>query len=238
MSDTFTINLRGVPLQLSQAQIEADSPGSNLFAASLLGDFIEASNRTLQLDRHPGIFKIILDHLSGYRIFPLDQEMIDEYCNGDGMSINRALRYLQDDSEYYGLSRLNALVTEEIDRLEDEKEDHQAELIALKRYKLDLERLRLQLDLEKANKKIIQGINNQRMQILQTKLNVTAQRLQAAATWAASRQVGSSDYGVSSLFHPGNYCTASTSLPEYMPCNLKLTLVYVCPPPRRKSERN
>jgi hypothetical protein len=119
-TEMFTIKLRGVPLQLSRSQIEADSPGSNFFAASLLGDFMEASNKTLSLDRHPGIFKIILDHLSGYRIFPLDKVLLKSYY-GDGVSVERALRYLQDDSEYYGLSRLYTLVTEERERLESEE---------------------------------------------------------------------------------------------------------------------
>lgn len=201
-NEMFTIKLRGVPLQLSRSQIEADSPGSNFFAASLLGDFMEASNQTLSLDRHPGIFKIILDHLSGYRIFPLDKILLKSYY-GDGVSVERALRYLQDDSEYYGLSRLHTLVTEEMERLEngEKQEDvYQEELISLKRYKLELERKRLHLDLNIANRRQGQNLNDQRLEILQTKIDIAGRRLQAAATVAATRQVGSAEYGVSRPF--------------------------------------
>lgn len=197
MSDTnemFTVKLRGVPMQISRSQIQADSPGGNFFAASLLGDFSEASDRTLTLDRHPAIFRLILDHLSGYRIFPLDKLILKSH-HGDALSVERALRYIQDDAEYFGLSRLHALASEEIERVGNQAESYQDQVITLKRYKLELERTRLELDVDVANAKSRQSLYDERLKILQTYINAAGKKLQAAATVAAPRQVGSAGYG-------------------------------------------
>lgn len=195
-NETFTVKLRGVPMQISRSQIQADTPGGNFFAASLLGDFAEASERTLSLDRHPAIFKLILDHLSGYRIFPLDKIILKSFY-GDGMSVERALRYIQDDAEYYGFSRLHALASDEIERMENQEESHQDEIISLKRYKMELEKMRLQLDIDLANKKAIDDLHEERLKILKIHIDIAARKLEAAAIVAAPRQVGSAGYGVS-----------------------------------------
>lgn len=195
-NEIFTVKLRGVSMQISRSQIQADTPGSNFFAASLLGDFAEASEKTLSLDRHPAIFKLILDHLSGYRIFPLDKIILKSFY-GDGMSVERALRYIQDDAEYYGFSRLYSLVSVEVERLENQEESHSDQIISLKRYKLELEKTKLELDIEVANQNSVKELREERLKILQTYIDVATRKLQAAAIVAAQRQVGSSDYGVS-----------------------------------------
>jgi hypothetical protein len=192
-NDLFTIKLRGEPLTISRAQIESDSPGSNLFASSLLGDFAEASNHSLTLDRHPGIFKLILDHLSGYRILPLDEEVLKNINNsGHGMSENRCLRYLQDDSEYYGFERLHSLIDEEIDRLESREDD----LLDIKKQRLQVEVEKLELNKKNSEERTKQISFERKLAVLRTNLQVLTGELQASATWAASRQVGGSSYGV------------------------------------------
>jgi hypothetical protein len=99
-SDTYTILVRGQPFHLSKAQISFESP--NLLTNSFLGDFAEASSRTLKLDNNLDIFAIIVEYLSGYPILPLDDSMLP-----GRMSVQVATRYLAKDADYLGLTRLH-----------------------------------------------------------------------------------------------------------------------------------
>lgn len=195
-NDTFIINLRGVSIPLTRSQIEADSPGSNLFASSLLGDFIESSNKSMKLDRSPGLFRIILDHLSGYTILPLDKEMPKEYC-GNGMSQERALRYLIDDSDYYGFMRLHNLLLEEMQRLQDSEDSYEEQLLALQKEKLAIKKAKLKLEIKNSNENYSHQLFDRRMRMLQVSIDVELKRMQYASTYAASRETGSAEYYVS-----------------------------------------
>lgn len=207
-NDTYTIILRGESLSITRAQIEADSPGANFFASSLLGDFMEASHRAITLDRHPGIFKIILDHLSGYTILPLDEEYVEGVC-GREMTTQRAMRFLSDDADYYGFTRLKEMLNEEVNRQNDEKskqEAKEAKAINVEKRRLELEETRLKMDLKKVVRANQRAVNERRLKLLQIELKCQLGQLQAAATFAASRQVGAASYGVS-LIH--NKCSLS-----------------------------
>ncbi|KAI0753699.1 hypothetical protein C8Q74DRAFT_331218 [Fomes fomentarius] len=69
--------------------------------ASLLFGFLEAKERILRLDRHPALFAIIVDYLSGYPILPLSARAIPHT-----MDMSTALRYLLADAQFYGLQSL------------------------------------------------------------------------------------------------------------------------------------
>lgn len=69
---SYTVIVRGETFTLSEAQIRA-APGS-LFERSLLGDFAEGQSRTLRLDRTAHVFRMVVDHLSGYDVFPVAGE--------------------------------------------------------------------------------------------------------------------------------------------------------------------
>jgi hypothetical protein len=96
----FTVITRGVEFKLSRGQIEFDSP--NYFTAAFLEhDFQEATTRVLHTDRHPQLFALIVEHLSGYRVLPLQSPSIPIT-----MSLEMAKVNLARDAEYFGLERL------------------------------------------------------------------------------------------------------------------------------------
>lgn len=97
----YTVVVSGVSFSLSEASIRSDSPDTNLLAMSLLGDFAEAQDRTLVLNRNATTFKLIRDHLAGYTVFPLVAQ------DHPGMDKSKFMRYLRDDCDYYGLDNLN-----------------------------------------------------------------------------------------------------------------------------------
>lgn len=99
--DSFAIIVRGQRFTLIRGQIESEP--ESLFAKTLLGDFKEGETRELKLDRHPAVFSLIIDHLSGYRILPIAEATASRL----GMDREELLRYVEDDAEYYGLGRLN-----------------------------------------------------------------------------------------------------------------------------------
>ena len=67
--EVFTVVTRGEEFSLSRSQVEFDSP--NLFKSAFLDhDSSEARSRILETDRHPLLFAIILEHLSGYALPP------------------------------------------------------------------------------------------------------------------------------------------------------------------------
>ncbi|KAG8790789.1 hypothetical protein FRC12_011014 [Ceratobasidium sp. 428] len=99
MSETYTVIIHGGPFVLTRDQIEFDSP--NYFTSCFLGEFTEARTRTLTLSRDPELFRIILDHLSGYEVLPLHQSVIPKR-----MSPEVALRNLLVDAQFYLLDGL------------------------------------------------------------------------------------------------------------------------------------
>jgi len=103
MSPAFTVTLRGQSFVLTKAQIESDAP--NYFTASFLGGYQESTNGTLTLDRNPALFALIVEHLSGYVLLPLPANAVP------GMSNQAALRNLRADALFYGLERLQALLS-------------------------------------------------------------------------------------------------------------------------------
>lgn len=106
----YKIIVSGVTFTLSEASIRSDSPDTNLLAMSLLGDFAEAKERTLVLDRNPTSFRFVRDHLAGYSVFPFDNQ------DHEGMSAVKLMQYLREDCEYYGFQRLKEIIDEELQR--------------------------------------------------------------------------------------------------------------------------
>jgi hypothetical protein len=99
----YTVVARDVSFTLSKAQISLDSPNS--FTAAFLGEFSEAESHSVNIDTDPGLFKIIVDYLSGYDILPLDAKALPHR-----MTMVRATRYLAKDADYLGLNGLQALL--------------------------------------------------------------------------------------------------------------------------------
>ncbi|EUC56893.1 BTB domain protein, putative [Rhizoctonia solani AG-3 Rhs1AP] len=95
----YTVVLRGQEFVLSKSQIEFDSP--NCFTACFLGDFRKAETKRLELSRNPDLFRLILEHLCGYEILPLDDNVIPSH-----MLIDSVLRNLQADALFYQLDGL------------------------------------------------------------------------------------------------------------------------------------
>ncbi|CUA76216.1 hypothetical protein RSOLAG22IIIB_06143 [Rhizoctonia solani] len=95
----YTVVLRGQEFILTKSQIEFDSP--NYFTACFLGDFHEAQTKRLELSRSPDLFKLIIEHLCGYEILPLDNK-----ANASHMSADSVLRNLRADALFYQLDGL------------------------------------------------------------------------------------------------------------------------------------
>ncbi len=103
-NDCYTINVRGEVFFLNNSQISYDSP--NYFTACFGSEFSEARSRTLLLNRHPAVFTIIVDYLSGYPVLPLSPRAISAT-----MDMETALRYLLVDAQFYNLQGLCDLLT-------------------------------------------------------------------------------------------------------------------------------
>ncbi|TFK85588.1 hypothetical protein K466DRAFT_494465 [Polyporus arcularius HHB13444] len=95
-NDCYTINVRGEVFFLNNSQISYDSP--NYFTACFGSEFSEARSRTLLLNRHPAVFTIIVDYLSGYPVLPLSPRAISATID-----METALRYLLVDAQFYDL---------------------------------------------------------------------------------------------------------------------------------------
>lgn len=108
----YTLVLRGESFTLSRAQIGA-APGS-LLAAAFVGNIRDGKTATLEGDRHPAVFKVICDYLSGNPVFPL----CEQDWAGTSMSEDELLRCLEADADYYRLPKLLAAVQEEQNRKE------------------------------------------------------------------------------------------------------------------------
>lgn len=99
-SEIFTIWCRETPFRLTRSQIETDSP--NYFTTAFLdGGFNEQTTRTIKLGKHPQLFALILEHLSGYTVLPLQPSVLPRY-----MSVEAAKENLWRDAQYFGLDSL------------------------------------------------------------------------------------------------------------------------------------
>lgn len=102
-AETYTVVTRGVEFILSRSQVESDSP--NVLTAAFLGDFTESRSRIVRTDRHPLLFTLFLEHLSGYKILPLQSAALPPT-----MSLESGLENLTSDALYFGLDKLHALL--------------------------------------------------------------------------------------------------------------------------------
>ena len=107
MSDEYTVILRGQRFTLTRDQIEADSP--NYFTNCFLGEFNESQTREIRLGRHPALFTLILEHLSGYDILPLGDAVVIP-----GMDKERIINHLLSDASSYALDGLRARIEQEM----------------------------------------------------------------------------------------------------------------------------
>ncbi|KDQ62296.1 hypothetical protein JAAARDRAFT_455288 [Jaapia argillacea MUCL 33604] len=96
-SKCFTVIVRGQEFKLSKGQIEFDTV-PNLFSSCYLGP--------ITLDRNPQLFAIIVEYLSGYDVLPLSERALPPT-----MDTKTALRNLLIDAEFYGLARLQRMLT-------------------------------------------------------------------------------------------------------------------------------
>ncbi|KAG8727965.1 hypothetical protein FRC11_012075 [Ceratobasidium sp. 423] len=97
--DIYQVVVQGKVFWLTRSQIEFDSP--NYFTTSLLGDFRESQTRHLDVSRHPGLFKIITQYLSGYEVLPLSYLLIPK-----DMTSEATLANLRADANFYQLDGL------------------------------------------------------------------------------------------------------------------------------------
>ncbi|KZV82397.1 hypothetical protein EXIGLDRAFT_592112, partial [Exidia glandulosa HHB12029] len=102
--DKYTVILRGESFELYRDQIEFDAP--NYFSSLFLGDFAEAQTHSVELSRNPQLFRLILEHMSGYTILPLSLDAIPPL-----MTLNTARENLLRDAQFYGLQGLVTILT-------------------------------------------------------------------------------------------------------------------------------
>ncbi|KAH7332673.1 hypothetical protein B0J17DRAFT_619794 [Rhizoctonia solani] len=95
----YTVILRGQEFVLTKSQIEFDSP--NYFTAYFLKDSKETQAQRLELFRSPDLFKLIIEYLCGYKIFPLNEKSIPS-C----MPLESGLQNLRVDAVFYQLDGL------------------------------------------------------------------------------------------------------------------------------------
>ncbi|GAA6013133.1 hypothetical protein JCM11491_005191 [Sporobolomyces phaffii] len=99
--EVYTVWSRETPFRLTRSQIEFDSP--NYFTSAFLsGQFAESASREIRTDKHPQLFALIVEHLSGYTILPLQPSALPS-C----MSVKAAHENLTRDAKYFGLDQLH-----------------------------------------------------------------------------------------------------------------------------------
>lgn len=104
-ADFFTVVVRDQRFVLSRSQINFDAP--NYFTMCFLGDFAESISRQVELSRDPYLFRIIVDYLCGYTIFPIRQDVLPPT-----MTPEVALANLRADAVFYQLEGLLAAIKE------------------------------------------------------------------------------------------------------------------------------
>ncbi|KAM0753679.1 hypothetical protein T439DRAFT_377839 [Meredithblackwellia eburnea MCA 4105] len=145
---TFRVFARTTPFDLTLSQIETDSP--NFFTACFTHtpptspSFSEASSRILRTDRHPKLFAILVEYLSGYDVLPLRKESLPALWD-----VEMGMRNLLRDADYFGLEGLKVML---LDGLEKDPEREMRRFLRTERvipYSEVLEG-KLMLDLKKA----------------------------------------------------------------------------------------
>ncbi|KAH8915765.1 hypothetical protein BT69DRAFT_1340928 [Atractiella rhizophila] len=111
MTTVFQIFVRESEFTLSKTQIMFDSP--NFFTRAFFGEFEEANSRSVRIDAHPQLFKIVIDYLSGYDVFPIADTAIPST-----MSKDTALKNLMKDAAFLDLDRFTQLLQEEVGKLQ------------------------------------------------------------------------------------------------------------------------
>lgn len=109
-TEEYTIVVNGQRFTVTRDQLESE-PG-NYFAIYFGGDFQEAANNATEIIIHkePLLFTIIQAHLRGYKVVPIPDACVPSYMTRQG-----ALENLLLDAQYFSMSRLEALVQEEIE---------------------------------------------------------------------------------------------------------------------------
>ena len=97
--EEYKIIIRGQSFTLTRDQIDTDSP--NFFTKHFIGVPRESCPREIKLERNPALFQLIIEHLNGYQIVPLEDSAILP-----GTSKERMTRNLLVDATFYGLSEL------------------------------------------------------------------------------------------------------------------------------------
>ncbi|GAA5954394.1 hypothetical protein JCM3765_004446 [Sporobolomyces pararoseus] len=104
-SEVFTVYARDTPFRLTRSQIETDSP--NYFTSAFLSHgFAESTTYEVHTDRNPYLFTLIVEHLSGYTILPLQPSAVPT-----SMSVETARENLLRDAKYFGLEQLQELLS-------------------------------------------------------------------------------------------------------------------------------
>jgi hypothetical protein len=101
---SYKVIVRSDEFVLSRNQVEFDSP--NFFTGCFLSGLAESHTHEVHIDRNPALFAIIVEYLSGYTVLPLSAA-----CIPPTMSVELAIRNLAEDSLFYGLTKLHALLT-------------------------------------------------------------------------------------------------------------------------------
>ncbi|CAE6375190.1 unnamed protein product [Rhizoctonia solani] len=73
-------------------------PFPNYFTSCFLGDFREAETRRIELDRDPDLFRIVISHLNGYVVLPLNEKILP-----GSASLRSTLLNLRADAQFYQL---------------------------------------------------------------------------------------------------------------------------------------
>ncbi|GAA6036537.1 hypothetical protein JCM8097_003554 [Rhodosporidiobolus ruineniae] len=103
---TYTLILRGERFELSHSQVTTDSP--NYLQGRFLGG---SQERTISADRKPDVFRtFILEHLSGYDIFPLEPFK--------GMSKKQVAKAVLVEAEFFKLKDLIYLARAALEKQE------------------------------------------------------------------------------------------------------------------------
>jgi hypothetical protein len=110
--DEYAIILSGERFIVTRDQLESE-PG-NYFASYFLGGFEEAckNTREISIQKDPLLFTLIQAHLRGYSPFPIPAAFIPGYMTRQG-----ALENLVRDAQFFGLSRLEILIKEEMQKM-------------------------------------------------------------------------------------------------------------------------
>lgn len=119
MDSMYTIIVKDKTFLLTKEQIQFDSP--NYFTTYFLGEFKEGNEgkQTLSFQRHPVLFELIVDYLTGYDIFPLPgaDSSTSQSTLIPTMSPLALLNNLKKDALFYGLDGLCEQVDEQLEEI-------------------------------------------------------------------------------------------------------------------------